>query len=656
MSLKNTLLLFLGLSLLSPALQSQTNHNVQNGKSNNGWSAYGGDAGGSRYSSLQQINSNNVKKLQVAWTFQTGELGKYEGTNAREKAAFEATPILIDGTLYFSTASCRVFAIDAASGAQKWVFDPKVNLKNDFSEITSRGVSAWPAPGDKISQSASKRIFIATIDGRLIALDAKTGSPVIYFGKDGVVDLREGFGKDLSVTSPPAVIGNLVIVGSSMGDNQRFDYPRGTVRAYDANSGELRWSWDPIPTDSTDKAWHTWNGPKAHKTGAANAWAVISVDADRDLVFIPASSPSPDFYGGERLGQNLYGNCIAALRASTGKMIWYYQVVHHDLWDYDIAAQPVLIEITREGRKIPAVAVGTKMGHIFVLHRETGESLFPVEERSVPASDIAGEEAHPTQPFPVLPAPVGLQSITIADAWGITEEDKAEAEKRIAQYVNKGPFTPPSYEGTLVAPGNVGGIHWGGMCYDPKQELLITNINRIPAVIRMLPREKVTQLEKEHSEIMRAETGRQAGTPYVMKRDYLFKAGNKGLMMQIQPPWGTLLAIDLHNGAKQWEVPLGYMLDPRQYPDAKNWGSINFGGAIVTAGNTLFVAATLDNHLRAFNTKTGELLWEYALPASAQATPMTYEVNGKQYIVIAAGGHGKLGSKQGDFVVAFSVP
>jgi quinoprotein glucose dehydrogenase len=647
------------------------------------WSYYGKDAGGGRYTPLQQINGSNIGRLAPAWTYRTGELKTYAGTSAMEKAAFETTPVLVGRTLYFSTPSDRVIAVDGATGRERWVFDPKVDLRRDYSEISSRGVAVWPQPDGRQGQRGATgpaglalRIFIGTIDGRLIALNAATGQPETGFGRMGTVDLKEGLGSSISETSPPTVIGDLVIVGSSLGDNQRFNYPPGVVRAYDVRTGGLRWSWNPIPTDASDTAFGTWQGPKAHQTGGANAWSILSTDPGRDLVFIPTTSPSPDYYGGERKGSNQYGNSIVALRASTGKMVWSFQVVHHDLWDFDIAAQPMLVEIERGGtgmrnqdggagavkrgvapkaRRIAAVVVGTKMGHIFVLDRETGASLFPIEERSVPQSNVVGEASWPTQPFPVLPAPLGLQHVSVRDAWGPTPEDKKEAEQRIAQYRYEGPFTPPSAEGTIMAPGNVGGIHWGGMCYDPVSGWLITNINRIAAVIHMLPREQVDRLEKEQPAMMRAETGRQEGTPYIMKRDYLFKANQRGMLMQTQPPWGTLVAIDLHTGQKKWEVPLGYMLDPKKFPGAENWGSLNFGGAIVTGGGLVFVAASMDGHFRAFDRRTGKVMWEFELPAGGQATPMSYSIDGRQYVVIAAGGHGKLKTRMGDYLMAFAL-
>ena len=608
------------------------------------WSYYGQDAGGKRYSSLTRINDKNVSKLTVAWTFRTGELATYAGTGALNKAAFETTPILIGRTLYFTTPSDRVFAIDAATGQQRWVYDPRVDLHADYSEISSRGVAAWSA-GDSL------RIFVGTIDGRLIALDGRTGQPAANFGDQGAVNLRAGYSDEVQETSPPAIIGDRVIVGSSMGDNQRFNQPPGVVRAFDVHTGALLWTWDPIPQDPADSAYATWQGPKAHQTGAANAWSILSTDAARDLVFVPSTSPSPDYYGGERLGSNLYANSLVALRASTGQRVWSFQVVHHDLWDFDIAAQPLLIDF--RGR--PAVVVGTKMGFIYILDRETGKPLLPVEERPVPASTVIGEKAWPTQPFPSLPR-LGLQSMSADSAWGPTPEDLVAARQRMATYRYQGPFTPPSFEGTIMAPGNVGGINWSGMCYDPVTGMLYTNINRVAAVIRMIPRNQVDSLEKENTETLRAETGRQRGTPYVMKRDYLFKANDQGFLMQTQPPWGTLVGIDLKTGAKTWEVPLGYQMDPAKYPGAEKWGSLNFGGAIVTKGNLILIAASIDGHLRAFDSRTGRTLWEYALPASAQATPMTYELDSRQYIVIAAGGHGKLHTKQGDYVMAFRLP
>jgi quinoprotein glucose dehydrogenase len=652
------------LALLLPMIRSGSIAQLPAGS----WAYYGQDAGGKRYTPVTQINERNVGRLAVAWTYRTGELLTYLGTDALEKACFETTPVLIGRTLYFSTPSDRVVAVDAATGRQRWVYDPRVNLRADYSEISSRGVAVWPAavgaaagggggsPARAGAGADSLRIFIGTIDGRLIAIDARTGTPVAAFGDSGSVDLRAGLGPEIQETSPPAVIGDLVIVGSSIGDNQRLDLPPGVVRAFDVHTGQLRWSWDPIPQDPADSAYSTWNGPKAHRSGAANAWSILSTDPARDLVFVPATSPSPDYYGGERLGSNLYSDCLVALKASTGKRVWSFQVVHHDLWDFDIAGQPMLIDWPKAGGTVPAVVVGTKMGFIYVLDRETGVPLLPVEERPVPSSTVPGEQAWPTQLFPVLPAPLGLQTMSVADAWGPTPDDLAEAKRRIARYRYQGPFTPPSYEGTIMAPGNVGGIHWGGMCYDPASGMLYTNINRVAAVIRMIPRDKVDSLERENGETLRAETGRQRGTPYVMKRDYLFKADDRGMIMQSKPPWGTLLGIDLRTGIKKWEVPLGFMMDPAKYPGAREWGSVNFGGAIVTGGNLVFVAASIDGHFRAFDSRSGKLLWEYALPASAQATPMSYELDGRQYVVIATGGHGKLKTKQGDYLMAFALP
>ncbi|WP_460972047.1 pyrroloquinoline quinone-dependent dehydrogenase [Spirosoma migulaei] len=640
------LLLCLPIQVVGQTMSSQPANSVE-------WPAYGNDAGGMRFSPLTQINVGNVKQLAVAWTFRTGELEHYKGTSAEEKAAFEATPIMINGTLFFSTPTSRVFAIDAATGQKKWEYNPDVYLRQDLSELTSRGVSVWPAPNDKsASTSATKRIFMATIDGRLIALDALSGKPISTFGKLGSVDLREGVG-NISVTSPPAVIGNTIVVGSSMGDNQRFNYERGVVRAYDALTGALRWSWDPIPRSKGDAGFETWKGQSANQTGAANAWSIISADAERDLVFIPTTSPSPDYYGGERLGKNLYASSIVAIRASTGKVVWHFQTVHHDLWDYDNAAQPLLLPFTLNGKIVPAVAVGTKMGHLFILNRETGVPLLPVEERPMPASTVPGEAAFPTQPVPTTLPALGLQK---AEAWGLTPTDKAVAQQRIDGLLYKGIFTPPSLQGSLMTPGNVGGVHWGGMSYDPESGLLITNVNRMAAVIRLVAREKLAESVKNDQDLLRAETGMQSGTPYVLKRSYLFTRDEKGIQMQTPPPWGTLVAINLKKQALEWEVPLGYMMDITKYPQAKQWGSLNFGGAITTAGGLVFVAASLDGHLRAFKTQDGSLQWEVPLPASGQATPMTYQVNGQQYVVIAAGGHGKLGTKLGDYVVAYRLP
>jgi quinoprotein glucose dehydrogenase len=476
------------------------------------WPAYGRDPGGSRYSPLSQINRDNVKNVKLAWTYRTGA-ASVKGRSA-DKAAFEATPIFVDRTLYLSTPFNRVIAIDPEKGSEQWSFDPQVDMSKGYSEVTSRGVSSL---ADR--RTGKRRIYVGTIDARLIALDASTGALCKDFGQDGQVDLTRNVRLvdrgDYQVTSPPAVIGDLIIVGSSIGDNRGVELERGVVRAYDARSGALRWSWDPIPQQADDPARKNWAGESATRTGAANAWSIISVDPQRGLVFVPTSSPSPDFYGGERKGNNDYANSVVALRAATGKVVWHFQVVHHDLWDYDVASQPMLITVKRNGRDVPAVAIGTKIGHLFLLHRDTGNPLFKVEERTVPRSTVPGEEASPTQPFPKLPAAIVPQKLTEQDAWGLTPADREACRKLIQGARSEGLFTPPSLEGTIAFPGNVGGMNWSGMSYDPKRGLLIANTNRIATLVKLIPRDQFNKLRSSsEGNRMKGEFGRQTGTPY----------------------------------------------------------------------------------------------------------------------------------------------
>jgi quinoprotein glucose dehydrogenase len=380
-----------------------------------GWPAYGGDAQGTRYSPLNQINRENVKHLEVAWVHRTGDVS--DGSRYRRKSSFEATPILFEGLLYVSTPFSRVLALDPESGAERWSYDPQIDLDEGYSEsLVSRGVEAWVDPQGVGSEPCRTRIFFATLDARLLALDAKTGEPCQGFGDGGEVDLKVGVGEveigEYEVTSPPVALGDVVIVGSAQGDNRRVEVESGDVRGFDARTGELRWTFQPIPRSPDRPGWDAWQPEQAQRVGAGNAWAPLASDPERDLVFVPTGSAAPDFYGGERLGSNMFANSVVALRASTGELVWHFQVVHHDLWDYDIATQPTVTTVRRNGEEIPAVVQATKMGHIFVLHRDTGEPLFPVEERSVPASTIDGEVAWATQPFPILPPPLMPELMT----------------------------------------------------------------------------------------------------------------------------------------------------------------------------------------------------------------------------------------------------
>ncbi len=619
------------------------------------WPAYGRDAGGSRYSPAKQITRENVRELRVVWTYRTGDL--LRGGNGTR---FEATPLLVDGTLYVSTPFGRVIALDPESGRERWAFDPEVDLEGDYGDFANRGVATWLDPKAGPQQPCRRRILVAPIDARLIALDALTGKLCSGFGDNGQVDLNRdlvnapAWKGEYQVTSPPTVVGNLVIVGSAIADNQRAEAPSGLVRAFDARSGKLRWSWDPIPRESTDKAYATWKSPSGRRTGAANAWSVFSADPARDLVFIPVGSAAPDFYGGERLGQNLYANSLVALRASTGKVVWHFQAVHHDLWDYDVPAQPVLATVRRGKKEIPVAVQATKMGHLFVLHRETGKPVFPIEERPVPKSDVPGETAWTTQPFPTRPPPLVPQRLEAKDAWGITPEAREQCRERLAALRSEGVFTPPSLQGTVIYPGNIGGMNWSSVSVDPERNLVIAPTNRFAFSVKLVPREDYAAARRASRG---AEISPQAGTPYAMARDILVHGMAEGRMVPCNPPpWGALTAVDLSTGEIRWEVPLGYMPWLADVPESKSWGSINLGGALVTGGGLVFIAGTYDQHLRAFDTESGKELWSAQLPAAGNATPMSYQVNGRQYVVIAAGGHGRLQTGMGDYVVAFALP
>ncbi len=621
-----------------------------------GWSHYGRNAGGTRYSPLQQITPANVAGLQVAWTFRTGDLGQgFPDDTWKKDMTFEATPILYDGTLYLTTSETNVVAVNAATGKLRWRHDSHVPRVH-YSDAASRGVSLWVDNRTAPAAVCHARIIAPTLNGKLLELDAATGKPCKDFGRDGVLDLTQHVRRikgnsewrNYLVTSPPVVIDDKIVTGSSIGDNRAVQVALGIVRAFDARTGKLLWSWDPIPRSPANPVYKQWSPEAASVNGAANAWGVLSADPKHHIVYVPTGSVSPDMYGGERPGDDRWADSLVALDAETGKIVWGRQLIHHDLWDYDVSAQPVLTELEHDGKTIPAVIQATKTGMLFTFNRLTGKPVFPITERPVPTDGVPGENPSPTQPFPAAPPPLVRQKpVTPDDAWGLTYFDERSCRNSIKQYHSEGIFTPPSLQGSFEIPGYAGGVEWGSLAFDPKNQVAVVNTNDLPMLVALVPRDKV-MTELDSGKYKHWDFSMMAGTPYGMRR----KAFMSPLWIPcIKPPWGELTAVDMKHGNILWKVPLG--VSPYIH---FNVGVPSLGGPIITAGGLIFVAATMDDYIRAFDLKTGKVVWKYHLPAGGQATPMTYSVDGRQYVVIAAGGNGHLGTKRGDYVIAFALP
>lgn len=606
------------------------------------WRSYGGSPGGAKYSQLKQINRQNVARLREAWTYRTGDVSSdQKSSDARRIPAFETTPLMVDGILYLSAPSNRIIALDAETGREIWKFNPQAEDEN-LKYQQHRGVSYWEGPSAD-GKRLDKRILFGTFDGRLIALDADTGKPIATFGSRGTVDLKKGMteGRDgpYGVSSPPAIYKDLVITGAQVPETHPVG-PSGDVRAYNVRTGALVWQFHTIPPRG-EPGHDTWEGDSWRNRGGTNVWSVMSVDVMRGIVFLPIGSPSYDFYGGDRKGQNLYGNSLVALNASTGKLLWHYQMVHHDIWDYDLPAQPTLVAVRRGGRDIDAVAQVTKMGFVFVLDRITGKPLFPVEERPVPQSVIPGEATWPTQPFPLKPPPLSRLAVLQSEISDVTPESNKYCRDLYDSLKSGQIFTPYGPELTLTMPGTLGGGNWSGASFDPSTGYLYVNVNEVGAIGAMRAQAPDSTVRYRRASKFGEYARFWDPNRYPCQR----------------PPWGTLNAIDLKTGEIAWKVPLG-IVDALSAKGVPQTGTPNIGGSIVTAGGLVFIAASNDRRLRAFDAIAGKELWVTTLPASGHATPMTYvgRKSGKQYIVIAAGGGGFFSEEVSDALIAYALP
>ncbi|CAN5847648.1 hypothetical protein BH11GEM1_BH11GEM1_15220 [soil metagenome] len=708
-------------AITAPLALGSCSHHSSAADADRDWAITGGDAGNSRFSTLAQVTRDNVGRLETAWVYHTGEGAGRPGSGAQ----MQATPIVVHGVLFGTSGAGKAFAVRADNGTELWKFDPYADRPAENS--VNRGVVYW-------EHGAERRIFFSAAS-RLYALDATTGVPIPGFGTNGWIHLagglgRDGAGQSVVATSPGVIYQDLLIQGSRVGEGDGS--APGYVRAFDVRTGAVRWIFHTIPLPG-EPGYETWPRDAWRTVGGANSWAGMAVDVPRGLVFIPTGSATPDFYGGNRLGANLYANSLLALDAATGRHVWHFQTIHHDLDDRDLPAAPNLLTVVRNGRRVDAVAQISKTGFVFLFDRATGAPLFPIEERPVPASDVPGEQAWPTQPVPIKPAPIARQVLTESDLTDLTADAHAAVLSRFRTLRNEGVFTPPSLAGSVVLPGFDGGGEWGGAAIDRTTSVMYVNASDVPWIARLIPATppaatsatsavtgvavyaaacaschgverrgdgsrvpslvdvrarlsaaQVRRILDEGRGFMPATTGlsaaqRAAVTSYVLgelppaitatdaAQDRAATAVTAPYRLHsyerwkdpngypaVKPPWGTLNAIDLNTGEYHWKIRLGVFaeLADRGIPST---GTEQYGGPIVTAGGIVFIAATQDENFRAFDSRSGALLWETTLPAAGYATPSTYMVGGRQYVVIATGG-GKLGTKSGDTYVAFALP
>jgi quinoprotein glucose dehydrogenase len=601
------------------------------------WDYWGGDAGGTRFSKLDQITPANVDRLVRAWDYRTGDLAS-RPPEAMKRTKFEATPLFVEDSLILCSPFNEVIALDPGTGAQKWRFDPDIsNAQRPGNRFNCRGVAHWVDDRAADGAACRSRIFMGTNDARLIALDAKTGRPCADFGSNGEVKID--IGKDLlwpgefQITSAPVVTRGVVVVGSAISDNVRVEAPLGTVRAFDARSGAPRWSFDPLVHDGID-------------AGHANVWAPMSADEERGLVFLPTTSPSPDFWGGKRPGNNEHANSVVALKSETGELAWSFQTVHHDVWDYDLPAQPTLARIDTGDGMRDVVIQPTKQGFVFVLDRDTGKPVWPVEERPVPQGGAEGETLSPTQPFPTHVPALMPQQFASDDILKFPPViGSPSCREKLAGLRNDGLYTPPSTQGTLIFPMTGGGVNWGGAAFDPVHQILYANTSYAIHIVKLMPRAEAEGFKPPQGH----DFGPQRGAPFAMTR--VVAMSKLGLLCN-KPPWGEMVAVDLKAGKILWRSTVGTSEDLAPLGLAFPWGTPLVNGVAITAGGVVFTGA-LDAYLRAFDAKSGAELWQGRLPVPGVANPMTYLWKGEQYVAIAAGGHSEAGTSIGDSVVAF---